>query len=176
MESREEQGNLLNLVYEIGRPQQKEGAGGSWGLGKTVYFRAGVGLVIYYSRILKDDGSYESRLAACLIEDEKKEESSTFIPYTSSDKLKRGIAWWGVQHNGQTVPLINEKEIHEILADFNIEPYKDNETGTTVIIPFIQEENLLTEELGENYKPLPWKSSVERYLECRCTAVVCATT
>lgn len=43
-------GNLLKLVYEICKPQETEGAGGSWGIGKTVYFRIGIGLVIYYSR------------------------------------------------------------------------------------------------------------------------------
>lgn len=42
-------GNLLKLIYEICKPQETEGAGGSWGIGKTVYFRIGIGLVIYYS-------------------------------------------------------------------------------------------------------------------------------
>ena len=46
-----EYGNLLKLVYEISKAQDSEGAGGSWGLGKTVYFRVGIGLVLYYSRI-----------------------------------------------------------------------------------------------------------------------------
>lgn len=64
-------GNLLKLVYEISKPQDQEGAGGSWGLGKTVYFRIGIGLVIYYSRI-KEGRRYVSRLAAALVEDEKK--------------------------------------------------------------------------------------------------------
>ena len=54
-------GNLLKLVYEICKPQEAEGAGGSWGLGKTVYFRIGIGLVIYYSRISEGDGKYSSR-------------------------------------------------------------------------------------------------------------------
>ena len=55
-------GNLLKLIYEISKPQEAEGAGGSWGLGKTVYFRVGIGLVVYYSRILNEEGIYESRL------------------------------------------------------------------------------------------------------------------
>ncbi|MBH0231378.1 hypothetical protein [Halobacillus yeomjeoni] len=164
MDSREEQGNMLNLVYEIGRPQQKEGAGGSWGLGKTVYFRAGVGLVIYYSRIRKEDGTFESRLAACLIENEEKDRKSTFIPYKKEEKLKRGIAWWGVPQGDKTVPLTGKEEIQSILEDFNIEPYTGEETGTTVIIPFIREKNLLTEKIGEEQKPLPWHSSIEKYL------------
>ena len=44
-------GNLLKLIYEVCKPQEATGAGGSWGLGKTVYFRIGIGIVIYYSRI-----------------------------------------------------------------------------------------------------------------------------
>ena len=57
-------GNLLKLVYEICKPQEAEGAGGSWGLGKTVYFRIGIGLVIHYSRIADGSGKYCARLAA----------------------------------------------------------------------------------------------------------------
>ena len=38
-------GNLLKLVFEIGRKRGEADAGGSWGLGKTCYFRMGVGLV-----------------------------------------------------------------------------------------------------------------------------------
>lgn len=64
-------GNLLKLVYEICKPQSTEGAGGSWGLGKTIYFRLGIGLVLYYSRI-RQNGKYQSRLVACLVEDETK--------------------------------------------------------------------------------------------------------
>lgn len=162
MESREEQGNLLNLVYEIGRPQEKEGAGGSWGLGKTVYFRVGIGLVIYYSRVLNNNGDYSSRLAACLIEDETKDENKTFIPYGSEHKLKRGVAWWGEQRNGKSVPITDEGSINEILEEFNVEPYKDEATGTTIILPFIKENELLTEKSNGN--SLPWTFSLERYL------------
>lgn len=83
-------GNCLKLIYEICKPQTEEGAGGSWGLGKTIYFRLGIGLVIYYSRIYQN-GRYKSRMAACLVEDETKTE--TIIP---ADKgVRRGIAWWG---------------------------------------------------------------------------------
>ena len=47
--SENQYGNLLKLIYEICKPQDREGAGGSWGIGKTVYFRIGIGLVLYYS-------------------------------------------------------------------------------------------------------------------------------
>ena len=84
-------GNLLKLIYEISKPQEMEGAGGSWGLGKTVYFRVGIGLVIYYSRIINECGEFESRLAASFVENEMFDDS--IIPALSG-KSKRCIAWW----------------------------------------------------------------------------------
>ena len=96
-------GNLLKLVYEICKPQEGEGAGGSWGLGKTVYFRVGIGLVIYYSRIEDEDGNYSSRLAASFVENETS--SDAMIP-RYHEMARRGIAWWGeLIRENTTVPV-----------------------------------------------------------------------
>ena len=158
-------GNLLKLVYEISKPQQNEGAGGSWGLGKTIYFRVGIGLVIYYSRIL-ENGKYSSRLAACLVEDETK--PHTLIPEDSS--VKRGIAWWGKRDGltrNSTIPIDSEYEIERFLSLFHIPRYKGTETGTTVIIPYIDEKALLNEVYATNEskeeKPY-WVKSLSDYL------------
>lgn len=160
-------GNLLKLVYDISKAQQQEGAGGSWGLGKTVYFRVGIGLVVYYSRILDDDGRYQSRLAVSLVEDENS--NNTIIP--SNGKINRGIAWWGQSiGNNQTCPVTDEKEVNEILKIFNFIPYCGDQTGTAVIIPFINKDELLNNnsieylDSAENkIKPF-WQSSLSDYL------------
>ena len=136
-----EYGNLIKLVYEISKPQQNEGAGGFWGLGKTIYFRVGIGLVLYYSRIKNTNGKYESRLAATLIEDENSNDS--MIPLYQN-KNKRGIAWWGEKiAENTTCPITDENEIRAILDIFNIPTYVSDETGTTVIIPYIDEQQLV---------------------------------
>ncbi|MCA1063882.1 hypothetical protein QTG56_01470 [Rossellomorea sp. AcN35-11] len=153
-------GNLLKLIYEISMPQEKKEAGGSWGLGKTVYFRVGIGLVVYYSKVKLENGEYESRMAACLVEDESRDDA--LIP-NHDGGLKRGIAWWGETHSGDsTRPLTNENEIIEILSDFNIEPYGEKETGTTIIIPFIDSKKLITKR--EDESNLWWHKSLELYL------------
>lgn len=158
-------GNLLKLVYEICKPQQNEGAGGSWGLGKTIYFRVGIGLVIYYSRICQN-GKYSSRLAACLVEDETKRDA--LIPHSGG--VKRGIAWWGKtdpRNFKKTVPLTSEREIKEILSVFGISPYSGTETGTTIIIPYVKKQALLDEVYAKNEDPdlKPyWAKSVADYL------------
>ena len=79
---------LNAYVYEICKPQEAEGAGGSWGIGKTVYFRIGIGLVIYYSRIVNEDGQYESRLAASFVENELS--PNAMIPVYDG-MIKRGM-------------------------------------------------------------------------------------
>jgi hypothetical protein len=153
-------GNLLKLIYEISMPQEKKEAGGSWGLGKTVYFRVGIGLVLYYSKVKLENGDYQSRMAACLVEDESR--ADALIP-NKDGGLKRGIAWWGESHSeDSTRPLTNETEINEILSDFNVEPYGERETGTTIIIPFIDSKKLITKR--ENESTLWWHKSLELYL------------
>ncbi|SER70790.1 hypothetical protein [Salisediminibacterium halotolerans] len=159
-------GNLINLVYEISKPQQREGAGGSWGLGKTIYFRIGIGLVIYYSRIKKENGEYESRLAACLVENEREE--NTLLD-NGRGGPKRGIAWWGAPKDSiQTIPLTDDEEIKTILNDFNVAPFDEEETGTAIILPYVDNDELMhsaraiyTEEQRARYW---WLDSPGSYL------------
>ena len=170
-------GNLLKLVYEIAKPQENKGAGGSWGYGKTVYFRIGIGLVIYYSRIKLATGEYQSRLAACLVENEKDPDA-----LLRSQKLnsQRGLAWWGKEYafisDGieikGTIPETDENEINKFLSIFGFEPFGDDETGTAIIIPFIDEKKILSnniiksnEDKGEH---IPWLGSIEEYLKIAC--------
>lgn len=162
-------GNLLKLIYEISKPQEEEGAGGSWGLGKTVYFRVGIGLVLYYSRIINEDGVYESRLAASLVENEMEKDS--LIPVLDG-KSKRGIAWWGEAIGvNKTRPVIDESYINQVLDIFGITPYTYDETGTTIIIPYIDEEMLLENNQieykdGEDNTIRPfWRSDINEYLK-----------
>lgn len=168
-------GNLLKLVYEISKPQDQSGSGGSWGLGKTVYFRIGIGLVIYYSRIKKESffGGYESRLAVALVEDETKQDH--LLP--QNGPLQRGIAWWGSQDpknkgGKHTIPVTNDHEIDKFLSAFGIEKYEGDETGTTIIIPFIDSTKLLEETVPSNvdnesdYKVPYWcKTGIQDYLK-----------
>ena len=162
-------GNLLKLIYEISKPQEAEGAGGSWGLGKTVYFRVGMGLVLYYSRIIDESGKYASRLAASLVENELEKDS--LIPIFNK-KTKRGIAWWGDEiDTNKTRPCTDESYIEYVLSIFGIEPYKGDETGTTVIIPYIEEGKLLESNQieyrnGEDSIIQPfWRNNIVSYLK-----------
>lgn len=155
----QEAGNIYKLIYGINHAQTQEGAGGSWGLGKTVYFRLGVGLVIYYTRILNENMEYEERLAATLVENE--DAPTTILPKESS--WNRGIAWWGKElEPGNTIPTTNTDEIYDILDSLNIKPFMQNETGTKVIIPFV-DENIAKVSIDSS--GAWWEESIEEYLK-----------
>lgn len=146
-------GNLLKLVYEVGRTRSDETSGGSWGLGKTCYYRVGVGLVLYYSRILSNE-RFEERLVACLVESEADE-----------NRLQRnsatGIAWWGGEKG---MPLTDSARIAALLRSIGVQPYAGKDTGTAIIIPFLrsnlipQQEDASSEEPEDSarHEPLPW--------------------
>lgn len=135
-------GNLVKLVYDIAKPQEQQGAGGSWGYGKTIFYRIGLGLVFYYSKIKKDDGGYEERLAAVMVENE--DDPQSLIPPAQGTSTKSGVAWWGEMiGDNMTRPITDPKKINEILSIFGIDPYGGKETGTTIIIPYINEKEIL---------------------------------
>ena len=130
-----------NLVYNIGRPQQRNDAGGAWGLGKTVYYRMGAGIVFYYSRI-KDGNGYEERLAVCLVENETLQERMM-------SASKTGIAWWGGKNIGTWPSAFTDaQEIRSVIDSLGSRPFADNETGTAVIIPFLRSDLLPQDPIG----------------------------
>lgn len=160
-------GNLQNLIYQTARPQTKEGAGGSWGIGKTVYFRLGIGLVIYYSRVRLENGEFQNRMAATLVEDETQPDG-----LLSENHQNLGIAWWGepdLNISDGTMPVTDSNEIRKLLAVFGLTAYEGNQTGTMVIVPFINSGKLLEETVteGENLnvtgKPF-WKNSLDAFI------------
>lgn len=155
--------NLYKLVYGIAMNQDKAGAGGSWGLGKTSYFRVGAGIVFYYTRVKLDGGHFGERIVASLIEN----------PENKDRLLKesdRGIAWWGTKdsenqyaHTEPTYPVTDENEIRDILSIFGLNTYQGNETGTRIIIPFINEQKLLPYK-DENNAPV-WQKDLSTALD-----------
>ncbi|MGY4105527.1 hypothetical protein ACWOA0_07920 [Ignavigranum ruoffiae] len=138
-----EKSNIYKLIYGINMNQEQSDAGGSWGLGKTSFFRIGAGIVIYYTRIKIGLDTFEERLAACLIENS--DSKNAILP-----QYNRGVAWWGQKESSnihdRTYPITNPEAIKSILEALKVQPYVKHETGTTIIIPFVQEKHLVFED------------------------------
>ena len=168
--------NLFKLVYGIMEAQQASGAGGSWGIGKTVYFRVGTGLVIYYSRV-KTSAGYESILAADFVEDESKKDA--LLPPVDGEKY--GIAFWGKKIRGKDAvkETRDERTVNRMLKAFGLDPFGEDSTGTLIIIPYINEQNLLGNTADSDEEPSldsPWwtndltdflRISVQRWYSAR---------
>lgn len=137
----EKEGNLLKLVYNFGKNQTEAGSGGSFGYGKSIYYRVGIGIVLFYTRIKLDSGEYAERLVVNFLEDETKDE--TLLEYDGSNLT--GVAWWGeyLPGNQHSSPITNSEKIHKILSIFGVKRYDGDVTGTRIIIPFIDEESIM---------------------------------
>lgn len=163
-------GNYFKLIFDSGINQTQQGAGGNWGFGKSVYYRVGdAGLVIYYTRIANNgDGNPEERLVATMVENEA---SSTSI-LRGIVKNPTGRAWWGRAgtEKGVVWPVVDHDEIERFLSVFGIAPFSESETGTSVIIPFVDEEELLKDVLPndgvseDEIERCVWSKSVPAYL------------
>ena len=157
-------GKFLNLVRNFGKSQKTTGSGGSYGFGKATFYKIGIGIVIYYSRIL-DNGEYKERMMACLVENET---NSNGLLYNIQNGNNTGIAWWGNKKNDDIFPITNHNEIMNVLNCFNYKAYEKKETGTAVIIPFIDKEALLNKtssgSIVEN-NMVSWSYSIEEYLK-----------
>ena len=156
--------NLGKLVFQIMKPQENEGAGGSWGIGKTVYYRLGVGLVIYYSRIKLDNGDFQNRLVAALVEDEKSPDGIL----SGFGESNLGAAFFGKENNDNyngLEAIIDDEYISKFLSIFNMKPYKNDTTGTAIIIPFIDEEETLCNNASSDDERLWWNERIEDNLK-----------
>lgn len=162
-------GNFWKLIYDVGQNQRKKASGGNWGYGKSVYYRVGAsGIVVYYTRIRSGADGFEERLIATLIENEEKDDA---LVLSMGVEKPAGRVWWGdALEGGGVVPVKDPERIGEFLGIFGLDPYKGEDTGTTVIVPFLDEGRLLGQVLPEGIESsegdcFVWKNSVSEYLE-----------
>ena len=122
--------NYFNLIFDITRSQTAEFSGGSYGLGKTVYFLCSeIGMVIYYSRCLDDNGEFEHRLVVSVI--------STGVEKTVKPP-STGILWWGSEvietSDGEHLLALTNHEAVDFLQRNSLTPFDDFETGTKLFV------------------------------------------
>lgn len=154
--------NYCGLVKKIGQTGKDAGTlGGSWGKGKSVFYRQGIGFVIFYSRIKSENGLFESRMNA------------VFANWKNLDYNPipdwAGISIWGGEkyRENDVTPIYDEQTIESMLNGFGIAPYSGDETGTVIIMPAVSEKDLLAdvEEGTEHDYEKTWLVSVEGCLD-----------
>jgi hypothetical protein len=124
----------------------------------------GNGIVIYYSRIKDVDEKFKSRLMLTIVENEEKEDALL----RKKENNSAGRAWWGEKIGNDICPIEDEAIIKEFLEVFGLEPFDEEETGTSIIIPYIDEKSIM-EEAKTGFK-------VEESMLARCTFLTSVTT
>lgn len=149
-----EPNNLYSLVYDIMNRKSSLVSGGSHGIGKSTYYRYGRGICLYYSRTY-ENGVYQEKLAGVLIQDETKE--SCFLGKNTS-----GIAYFGsITNDNKYAPIYDKQQIEEFLNIFGLKTFNEMETGTMVIIPFINKNMMLSNVINDDNKACFWLSNFE---------------
>lgn len=152
-----EPNNLYSLVYDIMNRKAGTVSGGSHGIGKSIYYRYGKGICIYYSKTY-EGGKYIEKLAAALIQDETK--SSCLLGKNTS-----GIAYFGdLTTDNKYCPIYDGQKIKDFLNIFGLNSFGDDETGTMVIIPFIDKNLMLSNVINDDNKACYWLSDFENAL------------
>jgi hypothetical protein len=128
----EDYGNFLKLCFSVGLKQSREGSGGSWGFGKSIFYRLSHAPVMYYSRFMQD-GGFAERLIFCLIENQDDSSQRIFDEGT-------GLAWWGDYDEAaaSVVPCESGERIAGILEGLALPKYSGNETGTLIFLPCLR--------------------------------------
>ena len=137
-----ERKNFFNLVFNIGRNHGTSGAGGSFGFGKTIFFKAAEsGLVLYYSKCLNSAKKEEHRLMFCMISKEEQKKGKN-----------TGIIWWGGEHytfeKSINIRPLTGSSVLKILKILDIKPFDDSETGTLIGIVSPKKDLIYCEEDG----------------------------
>ncbi len=129
----EDYGNFLKLCFSVGLKQSKEGSGGSWGFGKSIFYRLSHAPVLYYSRFLQD-GDFRERLIFCLIEDQDNRAQCVV-------DAGAGLAWWGDydQDTNSIIPCEVPERIYAVLEKLELPRYLGDETGTLIFLPCLRE-------------------------------------
>ena len=167
-------GNYIKLIFDTGKKQTQNNAGGNWGFGKSVYYRVGIGIVVFYSRI-KKDSEFESRLIVTLVEDEgkKNDDNSDGTILNRLNPSSAGKAWWGIKAEEDILPICDESIINGILDVFGLKPFTGDKTGTSIIVPYLDSDRLLGDiipedvEMAEDVKDVfatLWTQRVDDYL------------
>jgi len=111
----------VRFLLNVGQANSDLNAGGSYGLGRSVFWRmSSCQTVIVYTRFV-EDGIYQSRLIGLTLGGK----------FSMSGKNYTGRHWWSDRPDGE--PVVGE-QAETMAHDLGFEVYNLEETGTSVLV------------------------------------------
>jgi hypothetical protein len=117
--------DFVDFVRNVGQPPDKDLGGGTYGFGKSVFYRASlISTIVVHTRCRTATGAEERLIAACLGQ-----------PFIEADRRHTGRHWWGVPAGDEVgVDPVRGVEAAELAAMIGLPPFRRGEFGTTVAV------------------------------------------
>ncbi|GGO64355.1 hypothetical protein [Nonomuraea cavernae] len=119
--------DFVSFVRNVGEPRDTELGGGTYGFGKGIFYLISrPGTILLHTRCIVD-GAYETRLMGCALW------KSYVASESGRDRRYTGRHWWGDVTADVVEPLVGN-EAETAARQLGLRPFKDEETGTTIVI------------------------------------------
>ncbi|MGW8400741.1 hypothetical protein ACWGLP_29335 [Streptomyces lydicus] len=120
--------DFVSFVRNIGEPRDTALGGGTYGFGKGIfYLLSRAGSVLLHTRCRTPDGGFETRLIGCALW------RSYIADGPDGERRYTGRHWWG-DNSGEVIEPLIGAEADAVARRLGLEPFVDDETGTTVIV------------------------------------------
>lgn len=139
--------NFIDLVFNMGGKHEIAAAGGTYGFGKTVTYKASaLGSILMWSRIQTEDG-HEDRIIGSSIGDR----------FDMDGYRYTGRHWWGRSVDGYIQPLVGEEATNLGEAVF-ARHFGAAETGTSILVlmPVLADDSSPEADLASIAEAVRW--------------------
>lgn len=117
----------VSFVLNVGDPPDTKNGGGTYGYGKGILYQTSrAGTIIVHTRTASPNGPQNRLIGICLGESMELGEAENRRPYT-------GRHWWGHPESTHVEPLLGD-EAADIALALGLRPFRDDESGTDVVI------------------------------------------
>lgn len=139
---------FINFLRDVGNPSDQKLSGGTYGYGKaSLYLASGIKTILVHTRCRGSSNLVESRFIAAALG--KRWEDKRQRQYT-------GRHWWG-SADGDIAEPITGPTADKLAAELGMGHFKDDETGTTILIldPILNDLSTGTHNRAEEERRTP---------------------
>lgn len=116
--------DFVQFLRNIGEPRDKKLGGGTYGFGKSIYYRISSASTILVDTQTLESGPNQRRLMGASISG----------PFVDANGIRcTGRHWWGQVENNVAMPILGQKAA-DFAARLGLPGFNDNTTGTDIVI------------------------------------------
>lgn len=116
--------DFVQFLRNIGEPRDTALGGGTYGYGKSIFFRSSLASTILVNTRVKNENALQLRLMGASITD----------PFDGSDRRRfTGRHWWGELQDDVIMPLLDDDAEH-VAQRLGLPAFQGSDTGTDIVV------------------------------------------